>query len=154
MLKLIVMFGTLVAFIYVLSAIEQSEIKRIENSKSVEEKSIDESVAYPVRKQLDAYNERSISEFIKYFSDDVKLYRLQSGELICDGHDNLIALYGDLFTRSENLKCEVVKRITCGDFVIDEELVDGLNENNKIHATAIYEVKDSLIIKAWFISGK
>jgi len=154
MLKLIVMFGTLVAFIYVLSAIEQSEIQRIEISKSVEEKRIDESVAYPVRKQLDAYNERSISEFIKWFSDDVKLYRLQSGELFCDGRDNLIALYGDLFSRSENLNCEVVNRITCGDFVIDEEIVEGMIDGNKIHATAIYEVKDSLIIKAWFISGK
>jgi hypothetical protein len=52
------------------------------------------------------------------------------------------------------LHCEVINRITCGDFVIDEELVKGLKDNETVHATAIYEIQNSKIIKAWFINGK
>lgn len=154
MLKLMVMFGTLLAFIYVLSGIEQNEIKRSDENHAKIENKIDEKVAYPVKKQLEAYNNRNLSDFVSCFADDVKLYRLQTGELFCDGRDNFIALYGDMFSKSPNLHCEVVKRITCGNFVIDEEIVNGLRGNDNVHATAIYEVKDSVIIKAWFISGK
>ncbi|MBX3044019.1 MAG: nuclear transport factor 2 family protein [Candidatus Kapabacteria bacterium] len=154
MLKLLVMFGTLLAFIYVLSGIEQSEIKRSEPHSTVQERKIDDKLAEPVKMQLEAYNNRSISEFVNCFSDDIKLFRLQTGELFCDGRDNLIAIYGDLFNLSENLHCEVVSRITCGDFVIDEEHVAGLVEGEIVHATAIYEVQNGKIIKAWFIRGK
>lgn len=154
MLKLLVIFGTLLAFIYVLSGLENQEIFHSNRNEKISNE-LDTTIIYPVNKQLEAYNNKNLSEFIKYFANDVKLYRLKTGELFCNGRDNLIAIYGDLFTHSPNLKCKVVKRITCGDFVIDEEIVTGIrNNSNDLHATAIYEIKDSIIVKAWFINAK
>lgn len=152
MLKLFVLFSSFLVFIYILSGIEQNV--KSNKTETLETDTIDVQLIYPVQNQLDAYNNRDISGFINNFSDDVKLYRLQSGELFCEGRDNLIAVYGAMFSKSKQLHCEVINRITCGDFVIDEELVKGLKDNETVHATAIYEVQNSKIIKAWFINGK
>ncbi len=153
MMKLFVMFGTLIAFIYVISALEHNELRK--DSHDVAGVRItDESVLQPVRKQLEAYNNRDISRFVESFSEDIILYDLQSGEVLCEGKDRMIGIYGDMFAQSPKLNCFLLNRIHCGDFVIDEEVVHGIRGNNKVHGTAIYEIKDSLIIKAWFIKGK
>jgi len=53
-----------------------------------------------------------------------------------------------LFRDSPDLSLEIPRRIELGDYVIDEELVDGLNVEGyptQLHGVAVYSVKDSKI---------
>lgn len=102
--------------------------------------------------QLNAYNDRNINEFARWFGPDITLLRLQTGEVFCTGREELIIRYGAMFAERTTLHCELVKRITCGAFCIDEEMVSGLsNDGTKVHATAIYETNGEYITRAWFI---
>ncbi len=105
----------------------------------------------PVLKQLEAYNNRDIDEFAKWFDEDVELIQLKSNETFCSGRQQLIQIYGDMFEKSPELNCEIVNRIVCGNIVIDEEEVTGIRGGEFVHATAIYEIKDGLIRRAWFV---
>lgn len=108
----------------------------------------------PAQGQLDAYNNRDVEEFAKWYAEDVILMRLQSGEVFCRGREQLKQIYSDMFDKSPDLNCELVNRIVCGEIVIDEEQVTGIRGEEHVHATAIYEIKNGLIQRAWFVSGK
>ncbi|MGM0597228.1 MAG: nuclear transport factor 2 family protein [Myxococcota bacterium] len=111
-------------------------------------------VLEPVKKQLAAYNQRKLKQFVAQFSPEVEVYDLKTGELLMQGKKAFSIRYAKLFKSRPELHCKLVKRIICGNFVIDEELVSGMVAGKKVHATAIYQVKDGLIIKVWFIKAK
>ena len=99
--------------------------------------------------QLDAYNARDIDAFLRPYHADVELARLPGGEVFARGHDEMRAIYGDLFARTPDLHCKLVNRVCHDRFVIDHEEVTGLPQ--PVGAVAIYEVKDGLIVRAWFL---
>ena len=115
---------------------------------------IDSSMAIPAEKQLRAYNEGNINEFIKHFSDSIKLFRMGSNQPFCSGKSDLKRVYGNLFKSRPELHCELINRTICGKYVIDEEAVKGLEDDRIVHAIAIYQIRDTLIEKAWFIKGE
>jgi hypothetical protein len=114
----------------------------------------DSSVIIPVVKQLDAYNARDINRFIPNFSENIKLYRMGSNEPFCNSRNELTEIYTNLFQSKPELNCKLVSRMVCVNYVIDEELVTGLETGRELRAIAIYQIKDSLIDKAWFIKDK
>ncbi len=103
--------------------------------------------------QLDGYNSRDIDLFCSAYSDDVQLMDMLSGDVFCDGIAQMRQRYGEQFARCTDLHCTLVKRIVCGAVVIDEEHVRGLVPGKIVHATAIYEVQNGLIIRGWFVRG-
>ncbi|MBK9248958.1 MAG: nuclear transport factor 2 family protein [Ignavibacteria bacterium] len=103
--------------------------------------------------QLDGYNARDIDIFCSAYSDDVQLLDMLSGAVLCDGIEKLRVKYREQFERCPDLHCTLVKRIVCGNVVIDEELVKGLAPGKIVHATAIYEVQNGLIRRGWFVKG-
>lgn len=103
------------------------------------------------QEQLDAYNARNIERFAEVYSDDVELIDLASGNVFCKGIDELRLRYGAQFERCNELHCELVSRIVCPPFVIDEELVSGLSPNGIVHAVATYHCEEGKIIRAWFM---
>lgn len=115
-----------------------------------------ESLAeYAAQRQLDAYNDKDIDAFLDCYTDDIELTHQHSGEVFCKGKVEMRAIYGSMFNRCPDLLCIIVKRIVCGEFAIDEELVNGQVKGKTIHATAIYHVnQNGLIDKAWFIRGE
>ena len=106
-----------------------------------------------VQQQVNAYNARDLEAFIATYSPDIKLYTFPD-KLESSGHAEMRKTYGDLFKRVPKLHCEIVNRIVQGNFVIDHERVSGLSNNRVINAVAIYEVRDNLIQRVWFISEK
>jgi hypothetical protein len=154
MLKLFVMFITFLGFIYVLSGLEHTDIINSKKRLNSNLQGINHKLAAPVIKQIEAYNNKNIDEFIKFYSNDIELHRMQSSELICSGRDNLKTYYSDLFTSNKSPHIEVVKRITCGNFVIVEQVIYDLNNDDQKMATAIYEIKDDLIVKVWLVSNE
>lgn len=105
-----------------------------------------------VQRQLNAYNARDLDAFIATYHPDVRLYDFPD-KLVREGHAALRQVYGRMFTQLPHLHAQVPRRIAMGNYVIDEEIVTGLPEGRTLKATAIYEVRDGLIARVWFIDG-
>ncbi|MDQ4123894.1 MAG: amidohydrolase family protein [Acidobacteriota bacterium] len=103
-----------------------------------------------VQQQVNAYNARDLEAFVATYSPNIKLYT-HPDTLRGSGHEEMRKQYGDLFKRIPKLHCEIVNRIVMGNFVIDQERVTGFPNNNVINAVAIYEVRDGLIQRVWFV---
>ena len=104
-----------------------------------------------VQAQLDAYNARDVEAFLRPYHPEVELARLPGGEVFARGHEQMRAVYADLFARAPELHCRLVTRICHDRFVVDHEDVTGHPAAPRVGAVAIYEVRDGLIRRAWFL---
>jgi len=105
-----------------------------------------------VQRQVEAYNAHDLDAFVACYAKDIE-FRTMDGNV--NPEKGLTALrrgYGDLFKRNPALKVKVLKRITQGAFVIDQEQAEGAGPTPVI-VTAIYEVIQGKITHVWFIEG-
>jgi hypothetical protein len=105
-----------------------------------------------VERQLTAYNARNADAFAGCYARDVVIEDLD-GEVVMRGRDEVRRLYGALFESHPGLHAEVRSRIRIGQWVVDEERVEGLADD-EVHAVAIYRLaKDGLIERVRFLHG-
>jgi hypothetical protein len=102
-----------------------------------------------VKQQLNAYNARNIDAFVEPYAEDVELYYFPN-KLISKGKDAMRKDYGEMFSKLQDLHCEIKSRIIDGNYIIDKESVTGMGKQ-KIEATAIYEIKNDKISKVYFL---
>ncbi|HMC44277.1 MAG TPA: nuclear transport factor 2 family protein [Caballeronia sp.] len=110
-------------------------------------------VEFPVQKQLEAYNARDIEDFMQWWAYDCEYYEFPS-RLLASGTSEIRERHVARFSES-NLYGKLVKRISVGNMVVDQEVVtrtfpEGPGE---IDVIAIYEVENGKIAKAWFKMG-
>lgn len=105
--------------------------------------------AWVVDRQVDAYNARDLELFLSFYAPDARLFRLQTGQDVAAGTEAIRQVYGELFTASPTLRCDVMAREISGPLVVDHELVQGLRGGPPVRAVAIYEVKDGRIQRVW-----
>lgn len=103
-----------------------------------------------VQRQLDAYDAGDIDAFVATYAEDIEIYD-HPASLRMSGRDALREAYGRLFASAPNLKTHIGTRIVHGDFVVDHETVTGAPGGATRSVIAIYEVRDGLIAKVWFI---
>lgn len=105
-----------------------------------------------VQKQLDAYNAQNVEAFVATYADSVKLYQWPARQIMA-GKEQLRKNYGEMFRRSPDNYAALVGRIVQGNFVIDREKVTGTRSGSpyETYATAIYEVRNGLIVNVWFL---
>ncbi|OHX14554.1 nuclear transport factor 2 family protein [Chromobacterium sphagni] len=104
--------------------------------------------------QLDAYNARDLAAFLACYTEDVKVYRLPSMQLMLEGRAAMAERYGNHRFNLPLLHADVLHRIVHGNRVIDHEWVR-LDENQTQHAVAIYDVNaDGLISAVWFVDSE
>jgi hypothetical protein len=103
------------------------------------------------QRQLDAYNAKNLEAFLAQYAPDTEVRLLQSGELLMQGHDAMRKRYGELFKAHPRLDCRLVNRMILGDVAIDEEHLTGYADGREAKAIAIYECRDGLISKVWFV---
>jgi hypothetical protein len=115
----------------------------------MEESKMNEAV---VQRQLQAYNDKNIDLFMACYSEDVKIYDFPH-TLTMDGQEAMRERYHKLFATYPNMIATVDKRIFHGKYVIDHEEITGRLEGAIIQAVAMYEIKDDLITKVWFLRG-
>jgi hypothetical protein len=104
-----------------------------------------------VQLQLDAYDAGDIEAFVATYTEDVEIYDHPS-TLRMKGREALRESYGRMFAGAPDLKTHIAKRIVRGDFVIDDETVTGIPGGGTKSVIAIYQVRDGLIAKVWFIA--
>ena len=103
--------------------------------------------------EIAAYRARNLDEFLSFYSADAVI-RDGDGNVLVKGELEMREYYGTLFRSSPDLRLEIPRRIEFGDYVIDEELVDGINVEGyptKLHAAVVYRVKDSKISQLTFL---
>jgi imidazolonepropionase-like amidohydrolase len=104
-----------------------------------------------VQRQVEAYNARDIDAFLSFYADDVVVRRLPKGEIAWDSREAMRPRYAKRFAENPQLKCTVTKRVVHGDWVVDHELITGVEERPRARAVAIYEVTGGLIRNVWFL---
>jgi imidazolonepropionase-like amidohydrolase len=104
-----------------------------------------------IQRQVEAYNARDIEAFLAFYADDVVVRRLPSGEIIADGRDAMRARWGKRFADNPKLLCTITQRIVHGNWIVDHELVTGVEGRPRVRAVATYEVREGLIRNVWFL---
>ena len=103
--------------------------------------------------EIASYRARNLDEFLSFYSADA-IIRDADGNVLMEGELAMREFYGPLFRDSPDLRLEIPRRIEFGDYVIDEELVDGVNLEGyppQLHGVVVYRVKDSEISHVTFL---
>lgn len=106
-----------------------------------------------VQQQLDDYNRRDLAAFVSSYAEDIKVYRLPATEPAIVGKAAFAKLYETTRFNLPHLHAELVNRIAFGNKVIDHERITGVRPE-PFEVAAAYEVRDGLIVTAWFYSGE
>jgi hypothetical protein len=103
--------------------------------------------------QIAAYRARNLDEFLSFYSAEAEV-RDAEGNVLMMGEPALREFYGPMFRDSHDLHLEIPSRIEFDDFVIDEELIDGVNLDGfppQMHAAVVYRVTDMKISHVTFV---
>jgi len=101
--------------------------------------------------QLEAYNRRDLEAFVLTYSNEVIVRNLSDDTPILAGREQLSARYKKLFSESVGLHAVVTSRRVFGQFVVDEETVQGLLAHPEgLRVGVIYRVENGLISSVWF----
>ena len=101
-----------------------------------------------VQRQVETFNKRDLNGFISCYSDEVLAQRFPTDTMYL-GKEAMMDSYERFFANTKNTGVKVVKRISIGNKVIDEEetMVDGRTG----HQVALYHVENGLIRSMSFI---
>ena len=102
------------------------------------------------QQQLDAYNSGNIEDFLKAYSEDVRVFTFPNTPSF-SGKEKMRKIYGPMFKRTPDLHCKLIKRIVQGNTVIDHEEITGLPNGQTIYAIAIYKIVNNKISEIYFI---
>ena len=103
-----------------------------------------------VERQVRAYNEHDVGEFVACYSEDVVIED-GDGVVHISGREELRERYSQFFASAPDLHAEIIKRIRVGSYVIDEERVTGRPDGD-MHAVAVYRLDgDGLIDRVRFL---
>ncbi|MEL6561811.1 MAG: nuclear transport factor 2 family protein [Bacteroidota bacterium] len=104
-----------------------------------------------IEKQLAAYNERNIDEFVSCYSDSVKIYDFPE-QLLYEGIETFRKNYAYMFDKYQDLNCVVTNRIVEGNIVIDHEDVLFQKGRPRGKFIAIYHIEKGKIQKVYFMT--
>ncbi|WP_101447895.1 nuclear transport factor 2 family protein [Aquimarina sp. MAR_2010_214] len=104
-----------------------------------------------VQDQLEAYNNRNLSDFLSFYAADIKIYNFHDSEPFIDNSSKLKEVYQDIFENSPKLSATIVDRMVFDNKVIDREQVVGRKGVDFNEVIVIYEIENDLISKVHFI---
>ncbi len=108
-----------------------------------------------VARQIEAYNAHDVEAFAATYGDDVELSELPSVRPAAKGKANLKADYVRIFKENPDLHASAKDQIVSGGWVIHREKVTGLADRKEpVEVVVIYQVKEGLIRKVWFLAGE
>lgn len=97
----------------------------------------------PVDAQLEAYNAQDLDAYCACFADDV-VVEDGAGKVISRGKAVMRENYARMFAAHPDNHCDILHRISVGDFVIDHERITGRGPE-PVYAVAVYRIADGLI---------
>jgi hypothetical protein len=106
-----------------------------------------------VQRQLDAYNAKDLDALMATYAENAEQFE-HPAKLLASGAAEIRPRFAARF-QEPNLHAQLVKRMVCGNTVIDQEVITRTFPEGagKLELVAIYEVNNEKIVRAWFISG-
>lgn len=101
-----------------------------------------------VEGQLQAYNQRDLEQFCRFFADEIVVFDGRNREILFQGMDVFKERYANTF-QNEHLHCRLVHRIVQDDVIVDHEDVTGMGPE-QISAVAVYRCEHGLIQEVTF----
>lgn len=102
-------------------------------------------------KQVAAYNERNIDNFLDCFSENIEFFTLKDNCRTLSGKSELKQAFEKLFSSSPNLELKIKSRIVSGDYVTDLEIVQNAPKYPKGgEVISINFIESGKIRKIWF----
>lgn len=92
--------------------------------------------------EIEAYRDRDLDSYLSFFAEDVVVTDFE-GNVLMRGIDGLRSNYQPLFENSHDLTVDIVSRIESGEFVIDQEHIEGFINPpypQTIDAVVVYRV--------------
>jgi len=107
-----------------------------------------------VQGQLDAYNAKDIDAFMRFWAEDAQIFA-HPATLLAEGAAAIRARHVLRF-QEPNLFGRLIQRMTVGNTVVDREVVSRTFPEGPgtVDVIAIYELADSRIRRAWFVTGE
>lgn len=96
---------------------------------------------------MNFYNRHDFVEFIKLYSDDVKIYTYPE-RLLGTGIDNITSIFKPKFAK-KSIEVKIISQMTNGSHVINHEIVTENGIDTKY--ISIYEVENGLINSVRFV---
>jgi hypothetical protein len=106
--------------------------------------------AATVDRQVAAYNAHDLDGFLATYADSVAVQHL-GDTVVAKGKPALRQSTSEWFTRAPKARTQVLGRVVMGPFVVDHERITGTPEGQPMEVVGIFEVRDSLIRRVWFI---
>jgi hypothetical protein len=103
-----------------------------------------------VDRQITAYNAHDLEGFLATYHDSVAVHHLGDTAAV-QGKAELRRATQEWFARAPEARNEVLNRMVQGPFVVDHERVTGTPDGRPLESVGIFEVRDSLIRRVWFI---
>jgi hypothetical protein len=102
-----------------------------------------------VDRAIAALNEKDIDAFVACYADDATI---ENGydEVRARGHDELRERFGPMFERFPDLRVEVGRRTSVGEFVVCEETVTGRGDHER--HVGVYLIRDGVIARERIIA--
>ena len=108
-----------------------------------------------VARQIEAYNAHDVEAFVATYGEDLELSELPSVRPAAKGKATLKADYGRIFKENPDLHASAKDQILSGPWVIHREKVTGLaGRKEPVEVVVVYQVKEGLIRKVWFLAGE
>jgi hypothetical protein len=102
-----------------------------------------------VQQQIEYYNSQDIEGFASTYADDITVYTFPDNTITLSGKEKLIERYTETFKKK--MFAEIRNRSIVGNKVIDWEIATNGLTGESTSLMAIYEIKEKLISKVWFI---
>jgi putative hydrolase of HD superfamily len=108
------------------------------------------AAAATVDRQIAAYNAQDLEGFLATYADSVAVQNL-GDTVTVEGKASLRQSTKDWFARAPQARSEVLDRMVMGPFVVDHERLTGVPDGSPVEVIGIFEVRDSLIRRVWFV---
>jgi|HubBroStandDraft_5_1064220.scaffolds.fasta_scaffold1804703_1 hypothetical protein len=103
--------------------------------------------------QIAAYRDRDLERFLSYYAADAIILD-PDGNPVMTGLAQLRQQYGQSFQANPGLTIEIARRMTVGEYVVDEEHLSNLGDPagpDTVTAVAIYRVTGGLISRVMLL---
>ncbi len=112
-----------------------------------QEKSEQQSPLQIVNKRMELYNQHNFEDFIKLYSDTIKVYTYPD-KLLGNGIENIISIFKPKF-KNKSISVEIINQIDNGNHVINHEIVTENEQKTKY--VSIYQIENGLIKSVRFV---
>jgi hypothetical protein len=108
------------------------------------------AAAATVDRQIAAYNAQDLEGFLATYADSVAVQNL-GDTVTVEGKAALRQSTQEWFARAPGARSESIGRMVMGPFVVDHERLTGVPGGWPVDVIGIFEVRDSLIRRVWFV---